>query len=351
MADPRFFDPPHPLSLAQIIAKIGAGVELANAQDMDYIIRDVGALDGAGEGTLSFLDNPKYRDQFRTTQAGACIIHPDMVPIAPPGVRLILSKTPYKTYALAAQIFYPEPHSVSEGGAAPQPQFCVIHPGAKIGQNVVMGEFVTIAEGAEIGDDSRIESHTSIGRGVVIGRGVRIGNNATISHAVIGDHTRLYPGVRVGQDGFGFAIDPAGYVKVPQLGRVIIEDHVEIGANTTIDRGATGDTVIGRGTWIDNLVQIGHNVKIGRGCILVSQVGIAGSSVLEDYVVLGGQVGVAGHLKIGKMARVAAQSGVTKDIPAGQEWMGYPAMPMKRYLRQSVYLAKMTSPRSDSGQN
>ncbi|HPQ51333.1 MAG TPA: UDP-3-O-(3-hydroxymyristoyl)glucosamine N-acyltransferase, partial [Alphaproteobacteria bacterium] len=276
------------------------------------------------------------KDQFEKTKAGACIIHPDMVEFAPDGVRLILSESPYKAYATAAQIFYPE--------TRPDPmisKFSSIHPDAKIGQGVHIADFVTIGAGAEIGDYVWIDSHTSIGAGVILGDYVRIGNNATVSHAVIGSHSRVYPGVRIGQDGFGFAIDPTGFVKVPQLGRVMVGDHVEIGANTTVDRGASGDTVIGSGSWIDNLVQIGHNVKIGRACVIVAQVGIAGSSELGDFVVLAGQVGVAGHLKIGAMAKVAAQSGVTKNIPAKEEWMGYPAMPMKRYLRQSVYLSKV----------
>ena len=152
---------------------------------------------------------------------------------------------------------------------------------------------------------------------------------------------RLYPGVRIGQDGFGFAIDPTGFVKVPQLGRVVIGDNIEVGANSCIDRGSQGDTTIGSGTWIDNLVQIAHNVKIGRGCVIVSQCGIAGSTELGDFVVLGGQVGVSGHLKIGSMSRVAAKSGVTKNIPPKEEWMGYPAMPMKTFLRHTVKLAQL----------
>ena len=158
---------------------------------------------------------------------------------------------------------------------------------------------------------------------------------------MIGSYSRLYPGVRVGQDGFGFAIDPAGHVKVPQLGRVIIEEHVEIGANTTIDRGAGPDTVIGQGTWIDNLVQIGHNVKIGRGCIIVSQVGISGSTVLGDFVAVGGQVGIAGHLQIGSGVRIAAQSGIMKDIPAGDEVMGSPAVPIRQYMKQVAFLKRL----------
>jgi UDP-3-O-[3-hydroxymyristoyl] glucosamine N-acyltransferase len=180
-----------------------------------------------------------------------------------------------------------------------------------------------------------------IGRNVQIGEHVRVGASATVSHAHIGDHSRLYTGVRIGQDGFGFAIDPRGHVKVPQLGRVIIEGHVEIGANTCIDRGAGPDTVIGQGTWIDNLVQIGHNVRIGRGCIIVSQVGIAGSTVLEDFVAIGGQGGISGHLHIGQGARIAAGSGVIKDIPAGEEQMGYPAQPIRDFMKQVAFMKRL----------
>jgi len=192
-----------------------------------------------------------------------------------------------------------------------------------------------------IGDNGWVEAGAHIDENVTIGARCRIGSNASLSHAVLDDHVRLYPGVRVGQDGFGFAIDPSGYVKVPQLGRVLIGSHVEIGANTTIDRGAGPDTVIGQGTWIDNLVQIGHNVKIGKGCVIVAQVGISGSTVIDDYVVIGGQVGIAGHLHIGSGVRIAAQSGVMKNIPAGQEMMGSPAMPIKDHMRQIIALKRL----------
>ena len=336
MADSNFFKKSNPQSLAQIAAKVGA--TLANPEDADFIVHDVIALDAATSEHLSFLDNKKYRTQFSETKAGAVIIAPDMVSYAPQGTKLLLSKTPYKSYALAAQAFYPDPR--------PAPyisDMSLIHATAKIGEGAYIGDFVTIGENAVIGDGAWIESHASIGANVQLGKNCRVGNHATISHALIGNHVRLYPGVRIGQDGFGFAIDPSGFVKVPQLGRVVMGDHIEIGANTCIDRGAQGDTTIGSGTWVDNLVQIAHNVKIGRGCVIVSQVGISGSTELGDFVVLAGQVGIAGHLKIGSMAKVAAQSGVLKDIPAKEEWMGYPAMPMKKFLRQTVATAKLAN--------
>lgn len=334
MADINFFQKSNPMSLAQISAKIGA--TLANPEDADFIVQDVATLDTATHDHLAFLDNHKYRTQFTLTKAGAAIIHPDMASYAPQGIKLLLTKTPYKSYALAAQAFYPE--------IRPLPgisEFARIHPSAKIGNGASIGDFVVIGENVVIGDGVWIESHASIGRHVQLGNQCRIGPHSSVSHAIIGNNVRLYPGVRIGQDGFGFAIDPSGFVKVPQLGRVVVGDHIEIGANTCIDRGTQGDTVIGSGTWIDNLVQIAHNVKIGRGCVIVSQCGIAGSTELEDFVVLGGQVGVSGHLKIGTMARVAAKSGVTKNIPAKEEWMGYPAMPMKAFLRQTVTITNL----------
>lgn len=316
MPDPRFFKTPEPQTLAALAIRIGG--ELANPDDGDYILQDVAPLSAAIENQLSFLDNKKYKDQFLNTKAGACIIHPDMHEFAPAHVKCILSKSPYKSYALAAQIFYPQ--SV-EPYISP---LADIHPTAKIDPTAHIESFVKIGAGVEIGKNCIIRSH------------------ASVSHAVIGDHVHIYAGARIGQDGFGFAIDPQGYVKVPQLGRVIIEGNTEIGANTTIDRGAITDTIIGRGSWIDNLVQIAHNVKIGRGCVIVSQVGIAGSTEIGDYTLIGGQAGVAGHLKIGSMVKIAAQSGVTRDIPNGEEWMGYPAAPMKQFLRHTAYLNKVT---------
>jgi UDP-3-O-[3-hydroxymyristoyl] glucosamine N-acyltransferase len=334
MADPRFFREPAALSLARIAGLTGA--ELADPAHADFLVEDVATLEHAGESHISFLDNAKYRDAFQNTKAGACIVHPDMARIAPPGLRLLISKSPYRSYAQTAQAFYPVP--MPETGISDTAQ---IHGTAKLGKGCVVEAYAVIGEGVEIGDDTWIEAHAVISSGCKIGKGCRIGSHATVAYALIGDYVRIYPGARIGQDGFGFAIDPAGFVKVPQLGRVIIEGHSEIGANTTIDRGALGDTVIGAGTWIDNLVQIAHNVKIGKGCIFAAQAGVSGSTEIGDYVAIGGQAGFAGHLKIGSMARIAAKSGVTRDIPPKGEWMGYPAMPMKQYLRQVATLNRL----------
>lgn len=320
MADPRFFKNTGDKKLSEIASLCGA--DLINPEKCaDMVISDVAPLDTAGAQDLSFLDNRKYKDQFLKTKAGACFVSPAMAEYAPDGVALLVSAAPYRAYALAAQAFYPQ--------------------GNPAGDETVVEEGAVIKPGVVLGKGCWIEAGAVIGENVVLGDYCRVGSNAVISHAQLGNNVRIYPGAKIGQDGFGFAIDPTGFVKVPQLGRVIIHDHVEIGANTTIDRGAGPDTVIGTGTWIDNLVQIGHNVKIGRCCVIVSQVGISGSTVLDDFVMMGGQSGVAGHLKIGSGARIAAQSGIMRDVPAGDEQMGSPAMPSKQFMRQVAALKRL----------
>lgn len=333
MADPRFFEKSGPFTLGHIASVTGAEIVNGSA---DLLLHDVAPLSSAGPGQLSFLDNVRYRDQFRSSKAAACFVAPEMVADAPSGMALLVSKGPYKANALAVQAFYPDvwpDTKISERAS--------IHPTAKIGTGCIIEDHVVIGEGAELGKGCWIEANTVIGRNVILSDKCRVGANATLSHCEVGVGSRFYPGVRIGQDGFGFAIDPTGFIKVPQLGRVIIGANVEIGSNTTIDRGTSSDTRIGDGTWIDNLVQVGHNVQIGRSCVIVAQAGVAGSTIIEDYVVIAGQVGVAGHLKIGKGAKIAAQSGVWRDVPPGMEMMGYPAMPIKQFIRQVALLNRM----------
>lgn len=335
MADPRFFKNAGPFTLAELAQKTGA--VLPDPSQDQRTVTDVAPLDTAGPDHVSFIDNIKYRDQFINTRAGTCFCAPALMPYAPAGTLVLVTETPYKSYALAAQSFYPQPvFKKTHISAAAH-----VDTTAEIGAGVQIDAGAVIGAGVKLGAGVRVDANAVIGENVEIGEGGHIGANATVSHALLGKNVRLYPGVRVGQDGFGFAIDPRGHVKVPQLGRVIIEDNVEIGANTCIDRGAGPDTVIGAGTWIDNLVQIAHNVRIGRGCVIVSQVGISGSTVLEDYAVLAGQVGVAGHLRIGKGARVAAQSGIMRDVPPGAEVMGSPAVPIRERMREVAIMAKM----------
>ena len=332
MADPRFFKKSQSFTVDQIAAITGCEV-IGNAT---FIVEDVRALDSAESVHLSFLDNLKYTNAFKNTKAGACFVSADLANLAPSGVTCLVTSNPYKAYALAAQAFYPEncpPSKISDTA--------FISPTAVIGDGAVIGSHVHIGDDVQIGDNICVEPNAVVMDGVVIGNNVRIGASTAVSHSKIGDYVRLYPGVRIGQDGFGFAIDPAGHVKVPQLGRVIIEDHVEIGANTTIDRGSGPDTVIGQGTWIDNLVQIGHNVVIGRGCVIVAQVGISGSTSISDYVLIGGQVGIAGHLNVGMGAKIGAQAGVIGDVPAGAEYLGSPAFPKRQFFKQVAALNRL----------
>lgn len=333
MADLRFFKKSQSFSVKVLAEELDC---ILPKNIDDIILDDVSALNVAQYNHLSFLDNAKYKNDFLSTQAGACFTTNEMASFAPANTICLITKHPYKCYALAAQKFYPE--SIPENSIA---STASIDQSAQIGEGAYIGHNVVIGKNVEIGDHAWIEPNVTIQDNVTIGSHCRLGSSATVSHAIIGEYVRLYPGVRVGQDGFGFAIDPAGHVKVPQLGRVIIHDHVEIGANTTIDRGSGPDTIIGEGTWIDNLVQIGHNVTIGRGCVIVAQVGISGSAVIDDFVAIGGQAGIAGHLKIGMGTRIGAQSGVIGDLPAGGEYLGSPAVPKTDFFRQLAALRRL----------
>ena len=335
MASPEFFQNGGPFRLIDLADHVGGEVR----GNGDVELSDVAPLDQAIEGNISFFDNPKYREQLETTQASACILRPQSVAHAPRDCNLLISNEPYKAYALIAQKFYPRP-----------PLKASISKQANVDPKAIIGRGSEISPGAFIGANVEIGRRTFIGPnavimdGVKIGHDCRIGANATLSHCLIGDAVTIYRGVAIGADGFGFAPDLNGHVRVPQLGRVIIQDGCEIGANTTIDRGSGPDTIIGQGTWIDNLVQIGHNVQIGRGVIIAAQVGIAGSSKIEDFVLLGGQAGIAGHITIGAGSQMGAQSGTFRDVPPGQRMGGTPAVPIRDWHRQAKTLAKLAKP-------
>jgi UDP-3-O-[3-hydroxymyristoyl] glucosamine N-acyltransferase len=334
MADSRFFRAAGPFTVAEIAAITGA--DIGGAAERTLSLEDVAPVETAGPQHLTFLSNVKYVEALGRSSAGAAFVHPDFAARAPAGMTLLLSANPYLAFAKAAGRFYPYPRQAAGISAS-----AAVDPTAALGEGVSVGHHAVIEAGAEIGPGTQIGHNSVVGAGVVIGRDCVIAANVTVSHAIVGDRVTLFPGVRIGQDGFGFASDASGHVKIPQLGRVKIGNDVEIGANTTIDRGSGPDTVIGAGSMIDNLVQIGHNVVLGRCCVVAAQVGISGSTRLGDFVVLAGQVGLAGHLAIGTGVRIGAQSGVMRDIPAGTEVAGTPSVPKRQWLRQSAILDRL----------
>ena len=316
--------------------------KLRDGDPPDRRIRNVAPLDTAVACDISFLDSSKYLGELSSTRAGACLIAPRFAASVPSRIAVLETAHPYAAFVAVARALFPaalRPSSVfgSSGRAAG----AQVHATARLEAGVTVDPLALIGPRAEIGAGSLIAAGAVIGPDVRIGRECAIGAGATILHALIGDRVIIYPGVRIGQDGFGFVPSPQGHQKIPQTRRVIIQDDVEIGANTTIDRGATRDTVIGEGSKIDNLVQIAHNVSIGRHCLIAAQTGLAGSATVGDFVIMGGQVGVADHITIGAGAMLGARAGVTSDVPAGARWTGYPAEPLLDWKRGVVTVRRL----------
>ncbi|MFD2207313.1 UDP-3-O-(3-hydroxymyristoyl)glucosamine N-acyltransferase [Kiloniella antarctica] len=327
MADPHFFHNAGPFRLSELCDLVG-GI-LSEGANPNLLIHDVASLEASDHTQVSFLDNKKYLSDFEITKAGVCIVDPKFSSKKPNNTALILTSKPYKAYALIAQKFYPKPqHNTSSIHVS-----AVIDDCAQIGDKCHISAGVYIGKNVVIGDGCVIEPNAVIGDGVKVGSNTLLGANSSLEYCLLGDNCQIHAGVRIGNRGFGFAMEPDGYIDVPQLGRVIIGNDVEVGANSCIDRGAGPDTIIGDGTKIDNLVQIGHNVKMGKQCVVVAQSGIAGSATLDDYVVMGAQSGVAGHISMGAGVQIAGRAAVIKDVEAGQVVAGTPAMPIKDFFR------------------
>lgn len=334
MTDDRFFPRSGPYSLAEIAAR--ANVELAADAPRDRMIRGIAPLDRAEPDELSVFCDVHHADAFAATNAGAVITSVKLAERPHNGAALLVARDPRYVFAVAGLMFYPR--SLGEPG---------IHAAAHVDPSAIIGEGCRIDAGAVIGPGVRlgagchIASHAVLGTGVEIGANSRVAPNASISHALIGANVSIGAGAVIGGEGFGVVLGPTGLMCSAQIGRVLIGDNVRVGGNCTIDRGAVGDTVIGAGTMFDNLVQVAHNVHIGRNCIFAGQSGVAGSVTIGDNVMVGGAVSISDHLVIGSNARIAGKSGVARDVADGETVGGYPAVPVRQWHRQTTFLARL----------
>ncbi|MET0670970.1 MAG: UDP-3-O-(3-hydroxymyristoyl)glucosamine N-acyltransferase [Xanthobacteraceae bacterium] len=348
MAEPMFFKHSDGLTVGEIVALTGAVPR--DGMPLDHRITDVAPPDRAGPDDLIFLDKEKFAPDLVTTQAKVCLTRERLTHHVPPNILTLHCAEPYRAFVTVTRSLFPSslrPSSLFEATGVASGAH--VHSTARLENGVTIDPGAVIGPRAEIGARTVIAAGACVGPDVRIGRDCAIGAGAALINALIGDRVIIHSGARIGHDGYGFTPGPKGLQKIPQVGRVIVQDDVEIGTNTTIDRGGIRDTVIGEGSKIDNLVQIGHNVTIGRHCILAGHVGVSGSVTIGDYAVLGGKVGIADHVIIGEGASVTAGSGVMHDIGAGERWGGYPATTAREWMRGVAMLRRLL--RHDRGKD
>ncbi|MBQ8677021.1 MAG: UDP-3-O-(3-hydroxymyristoyl)glucosamine N-acyltransferase [Alphaproteobacteria bacterium] len=334
MVDNRFYKNNGPFSLGKIAEICSA--DFVGEAHPEVMIRDIGTITSGGKDEICFFFDRKKKELASQIKTAACITSPDFAALIPQGIMVLTCAKPHDAFVALNRAMYSE--------ILPSPEVhpsAVVAASAKIGKDCYIGANAVVGENVVIGDNCILEANCTIGDSCVMGHHCRVGANANIMHAVLGNNVYIYGGARIGWDGFGFQTVNGVHERIPQLGRVIIGNDVEIGANSCVDRGALDDTIIGDGCRIDNLVQVAHNDQLGRGCILVAQVGVAGSCTFGNYVVCGGQVGFAGHIHIGDMAQIGAQSGVMRDVEAGASVMGSPAIGARDFMKQTAYIQKL----------
>ncbi len=348
MIDPSFFTPARAITVGEIAELTGAS--LSETADNKRIVLTISSIEDAAEGSLVFAETIAHKRLIIGLKASVILCKPELAGLVPEDVASLTTEFPRRAFAQVGRELFPDankPPAVS--GETGLSEHAFVHEDAEIEAGVTIEAGAVVGRGATIGRGTVIGPNTVIGMGCKIGRDCHIASGCGVKAAFIGDRVIIHGGAQIGHDGYGFVPGEKGFEKIPQLGRVIIQDDVEIGANTTVDRGSLSDTVIGEGTKIDNLVQIGHNVRIGRHCLVVAQCGISGTVTMEDYVILGGQVGVGDHVTIGTGTRIGAQSGVTKNVKPGETMFGTPARPIKESMRTEIALRRLTRSKPRKG--